>query len=548
MKKRYFFQILFGAVLMALSYPPFNLYPLIIIGIAIVFWRVINAKGIKEVFVDAYFTFFFLQLLDLSWISLSGVRENADRFLIIGGVFVILIYPLYFVLPTLFFYFVYKSSGRKKWVYFTFPFIWIIFEYCQTQTEISFPWLLVGNAFTTALKKIQFIEFTGVFGISLWAVFLSVLLCMVYESLSDIVRELSKSKLWKLRLLLLLLVIIYILPNLYIYRGTWLTDRYKVSVAVIQPNINPWEKWTGKQPVLINTYLNYIRTVVKEHTSLDLIVMPETALPFYFSDVYYEEYYWQFKNLIDSINVPLLIGSPEYVEYSDITKIRKDSKKLKNHGTYYDTFNSAILIEPGKLKENYQRYNKIKLVIGSERMPYQEHFPFLKDLIRWSIGIGSFQTGIDTTVFKLPLNNQATNILFNVAICYESIYPDFFSRFIEKGAEFSVVITNDGWWGKLFGTYQHNQYAVLRAIENRRYIIRCANTGISCIISPEGIISSKTDINKEAIFVSEVYPLTEKTFFTTHKNWLISISIVFIVLFIAFVGLLRISTRRNQTV
>lgn len=545
MKKKYFFQILLSGILMALSYPPFNFYPLIIIGIAIVFWRVANAKQIKETFVNTYLAFFLLQLFDLSWIFLSGMRENADRFLIIGGILVILIYPLYFVLPALFFYFVYKSSGRKKWIYFIFPFIWVIFEYFQTQTEISFPWLLVGNAFTTAVEKIQFIEFTGVFGISLWAVFISVLLCVFYESLFEIVRFVSTRKLWKMRLVLLLLVILYILPNLYTFHRTELTAQRKVSVAVIQPNINPWEKWTGKHAVLVSTYLNYIRTLVREHGALDLIVMPETALPFYFSDSYYEEYYWQFKSLIDSINIPLLIGSPEYIEYSDVTKIRKDSKKFKNQDIYYDTFNSAILIEPGKFKENYQRYNKIKLVIGSERMPYQEHLPFLKDLIRWSVGIGSFQTGIDTTIFKIPLNNQITDVSFNVAICYESIYPDFFSSFIEKGAEFSVVITNDGWWGKLFGTYQHNQYAVLRAIENRRYIVRCANTGISCIISPEGIISSESPINKETIFISEIYPLSEKTFFTIHKNWLVTISAVFVVLFVTFIIVQRVSMRKN---
>ena len=546
MKRKYFLQILLSGILMALSYPPFNFYPLIIIGIAVVFWRVIKSKRLKEVFFNTYFAFFFLQLLGLSWILLSGMRQNADRFLIIGGLLVILIYPLYFVFPAIFFYFIYKSSGRKKWVYFAFPFIWIIFEYFQTQTEISFPWFLVGNAFTTAVNKIQFIEYTGVLGISIWAVLISVLLCILYESISEAIKELFKLNVWKIQLFVLLVVIIYILPNLYPHYKTELMTQNKVSVAVIQPNVNPWEKWSGKQTDLVNTYLNYIRKVVKEYKSLDLIIMPETALPFYFSDAYYEEYYLQIKNLIDSINVPLLIGSPEYIEYSDITKIRSDSKKFKNRDIYYDTFNSAILIEPGKFKGNYQRYNKIKLVIGSERMPYQEHLPFLKDLIRWSVGIGSFQTGVDTTIFKLPLNNKTTDVLFNVAICYESIYPDFFSRFIEKGAEFSVIITNDGWWGKLFGTYQHNQYAVLRAIENRRYIIRCANTGISCVINPDGIMNSKTDINKEAIFVSEIYPLTEKTFFTIHRNWLVLFSTVIVGLFVTFIVLQHIVIRKKQ--
>jgi apolipoprotein N-acyltransferase len=171
------------------------------------------------------------------------------------------------------------------------------------------------------------------------------------------------------------------------------------------------------------------------------------------------------------------------------------------------------LIEKGKGKTQYQKYNKIKLVTGSERMPYQEKLPFLKNLIKWGVGISSYQLGKDTTIFLLDNKYK-----FNTAICFESVFPGFFSDFINKGAQFSVIITNDAWWGKFFGTYQHNQYAVLRAIENGRWIVRCANTGISCIIDPYGNIYDETKINEKALFTGEIGIRNEKTFYTLYGD------------------------------
>ena len=146
-------------------------------------------------------------------------------------------------------------------------------------------------------------------------------------------------------------------------------------------------------------------------------------------------------------------------------------------------------------------------------MPYQDKLKFFKSLIRWSVGISSYEIGRDTTIFKLK-----NKYSFNTAICYESIYPEFFSEFVNKGADFCLVITNDGLWGKLFGTYQHNQYAVLRAVENRRWIARSANTGISCFIDPYGNMTQETEIGKQILFSGEIGINKEKTFYTRHGD------------------------------
>jgi apolipoprotein N-acyltransferase len=317
----------------------------------------------------------------------------------------------------------------------------------------------------------------------------------------------------------LAILILFLLPNFYTELTSSESDfsgfktEERIKVGVVQPNINPWKKWGSKQMELTNDYVNMIRDLANEHPGLDMIVLPETAVPYYLLEPFCNDKFLVFKNLCDSIGIPLLIGTPDVIIYEDPETAPPDAREFKSSGKKYDSFNTAVLIKKSEDKKNHQKYAKIKLVAGSERIPYQQHLTFLKDIVKWGVGISAWQIGKDTTLFTLDSKYK-----FNTAICYESIYPEFFASFIDKGADFSVIITNDGWWGKLFGTYQHNQYAILRAIENRRWIIRCANTGISCIIDPFGNMYHKTEINEKNTFVSEIGIRREKTFYTKHGD------------------------------
>jgi len=303
----------------------------------------------------------------------------------------------------------------------------------------------------------------------------------------------------------------------------------KLKVGIVQPNINPWEKWAGKRQEFISGYIDQINTIKTDHPDVGLIILPETALPYYFRERIFEERLEMLLNVCDSIETPLLIGTPDLVYYKDQNTAPGDAKIMKSSGLKYDTYNSAVLFEPEKDPDDFQKHQKIKLVIGSERMPYQEILSFTKSIISWGVGLSSWQIGQDTNIFTLP-----GEVKFNTAVCYESVYPEFFAGFVNKGAEFSVIITNDGWWGKFFGTYQHNRFAVFRAIENRRWIARCANTGISDFIDPQGNYYLETEINEKANIIHEVGLIKEKTFYTENGDVFSEGCLVTGLLFFAF--------------
>lgn len=507
-----------------LSFPPINLNFLMFAGFAILMHLISETTGLKSLFKKTYLVFFTFALVALSWLMLSGLRESADRFLLLGGLFVLLLYPVIFFVPLAGYYFTVRKFRITKFPHLTlflFPFFWTAFDYLQTMSEFSFPWILTGNAFTGNLNKIQFIEYTGVYGISFWASVIGVLFYYLFTRLKNNYlaknnfefRSASNILLYAAILLTLLTPDFYGLFSSSNNKYTLKSDEEKINVAVIQPNINPWLKWGSKQTALTQQYADMIREAAGSDTKPDLIILPETAFPYYLLDPYYDDKYSIVKNVVDSIGIPLLTGTPDLVVYQDSSLAPVDAKVFKGSGFKYDSFNSAVLLEKGKNKSDLQKYDKIKLVGASERMPYQRKFPFLSELITWGVGLSSYQIGKDSTIFVL--NNRQK---FNTAICYESIFPGFFAAFINNGADFSVIITNDGWWGKLFGTYQHAQYAVLRAIENRRWIVRCANTGISSFIDPYGNIYNQTEIDQKAIIYSGVGIVKEKTFYTLHGD------------------------------
>lgn len=537
---------IFTGILPGLAFPPFNLSYLIIVGYAIFIGIIHSSKNFKQLFFRGYIVFLFFELIALSWLPLSGMRDNADKFLILGGSLTILIHCVLNQIPVFIYYFIYKNSGVFKnqspnhsinqlpnypitqspgLSLIFFPVIFTAYEYFMSLTEVSFPWLTTGNAFTNQLEKIQIADITGAFGISVWALSLSALFYYLFFVLrypDNNVRGIFSRKPLTIAVLIILL---FVFPNFYShfsgsesrFAKNDITDT--VKIAIIQPNINPWVKWGTKSTDLVQTYVESVKSIAEKDSTVELIVLPETAVNFYLLYPGFRDRFMPLKNAVDSTGIPVLIGFPDFEVHTDSARIRSDSRKLTNDN-YYDVFNSAVLLQKNVRESNYQKYAKIKLVIGSERMPYQEKLTFLKNLITWGVGISSYQIGMDTTVFNLD-----DKLKFNVAICYESIYPDFFSKFIKKGAEFSIIITNDGWWGKLPGTHQHNQFAVLRAIENRRWIVRCANTGISGVIDPYGNLYEQSDINEKATIITNIGLRSEITFYTLHGDYVGWISV-----------------------
>ncbi|HRE41287.1 MAG TPA: apolipoprotein N-acyltransferase [Ignavibacteria bacterium] len=523
-------------IIFGLSFPPVNFHYLIFLSLASYISIIIHCDTYTQVAGKSFIIFLFAGLTGISWIALSGFREGADWFIIIGGLFTIFFHTIFYIIPSLLFFFIYKNTQNIKIKYLyliLFPFIWVGFEYLQTLGQINFPWLIVAYTQTYNIDKIQISDITGMFGVSFW-------ICIISVSINYVISLYRNGKYnlksYKLYIFLFLIVTVYLLPSFYKSDYKTEVSEKSLNVGIIQPNINPWKKWGARFKELNLDYITQFNELAKD-SSLSLIVLPETAFPFYLRYEYYDDQYIMFKKEIDSSGIPLLTGSPDLYIYKNNEPIPSDARKFNESGDFYDVFNSALLIKPHEPKDSIVIYNKIKLVAGSERMPYQEKLTFLRDLIKWGVGLSAFQNGRDTVLFEIE------NTKFNTAICYESVFPAFVSEFVKRGSEFIVIITNDGWWGDLPGTYQHNQYAVFRSIENRRWIVRCANTGISCFISPEGKIFDETKINEKISIKGKIYPLSELTFYTKYGDWLAEICLYIILLTVFSILIMKVSKK-----
>ena len=284
-----------------------------------------------------------------------------------------------------------------------------------------------------------------------------------------------------------------------------------IKIALLQGNIDPFEKWEENQEEKnFQIYEDLIRKTLPDNP--DIVVLPETAMPFYLR--YETSYLRRLRFLADSIQIPILTGTLDF-------KYQEENR--------YSYFNAAMLIEPFSLR--LQHYSKFKLVPFSERVPYKNMFPFnlLKHaLYDMALGIGDFSRGKEYTIFTVKEKSEKKTIIedgtpnrqytFSCPICFESVFPNFVRNFVHNGVDFLTIITNDAWFGKTSAPFQHTQIAAFRSIENRISIARCANTGISCFIDPYGRVSQRTGLFKEAAIVSDIALRHSTTFYTRYGD------------------------------
>ncbi|CUT01873.1 apolipoprotein N-acyltransferase [Candidatus Chrysopegis kryptomonas] len=515
-----------SGVLLSLSFPPLKTGFFATAGFVPLLFLIDRVKNYRELFRYSYIAFFFFNLFTLYWVG--GWSKEADPFLMVGCVLLILVHPVLFFLPMWFYMFV-KKNVSGKFHLLIFPFVFVLFEYFRSTTELAFPWLTLGNTQTYYLAKIQFIEFTGVYGLSFLILVVNVLF---YLSLKKIFEE---KKIFSQRSLkyFALGVLIYILPDFYGFYVLKNADEKffkQMKIGLIQPDINPWLKWEGTLSDQINLYMGMTKKLVAENPDVELVVYPETAITYYFLLSPYRYYFNWFKSEVDSLNVAILTGFPDAKFYDDPSQAPPSSHLIKETGQRYDAFNAMGLFLPKN--DKIQKYAKIILVPFGERLPYADTFHFLIEPLQWGVGISSWAKGKDTTIFEMKRKNGDV-VKFSGVVCYESIYPSFVRQFVKKGAEFLAVITNDSWYGNTSGPYQHFQYSILRAVENRRSIVRCANGGISGFIDPYGRVQKKTKFHEKTQIADVVKLNSEKTFYTMYGDLLVYIS--FLVFVFAFV-------------
>ncbi len=479
----------------------------------------------SDLFAYAILTFITWNILTTFWI------KNSDIF---AAAAVILLNTFFMSLTFLFFHITKRKFGYKVGN-FSLIVYWISFEYLFLHAHLTWPWLNLGNSFANNISLIQWYEYTGVLGGTLWILLINLLLF-------KILRLFKKKKKNKIQILnitfFVLLLIIPILTSKKIFKYYKETGK-EIKVALIQPNFDPYnEKYHIPQNDQLSTILNLSDSLVSK--DINYIIAPETAIsdPIWEHNLKSDSSIIRIKDFVkEHLMLNYIIGASTYKKLDDNKKMPVTAKYDAKEGYYHNAYNSALQIDTS----NYiPIYYKSKLVSGVETMPFLYLLRFLENFILDFGGVtGSLGTQKEREVFF----NPNLNISIAPVICYESAFGEHVSDYMKKGANFIFILTNDGWWGDTPVYKQHLNYARLRAIETRRSIARSANTGISAFINQKGeIILSTKWWTKDAI-KSSIRANNDLTFYAKHGDYIGRLA-GFLAVFIFLYAFVRQLTRK----
>lgn len=404
---------------------------------------------------------------------------------------------------------------------FALVLFWIAWEYFHMDWDLSWTWLTLGNGFANTPFLIQWYEYTGVFGGSLWILTSNLFLVQWVDKSRS-----YGSKIYHMPGLIFgikwaLLIIFPIMLSAII----WTNYEEKINpvqVVSVQPNIDPYnEKFGGiSSPEQVKRMFALADKKTTIHT--EFVIFPETAIPNGFNEDHFEEteefqYLFNFSQKYP--NTQIIIGASTFYVFGPNEPISSTARKASS-GEMYDACNTAISYN---ISQTPLFYHKSKLVPGVEKIPFPQLLRPIQDQI-FDLGgtVGSQGSQLERTVYTSQSGTQIAPI-----ICYESIYGEYVGEFVNNGAELIFIITNDGWWGDTPGYKQHAMYAQLRAIEHRRSIARSANTGISCFINQKGMTSQATGWWVPDVISGSINANSKLTFYSKYGDILGRVSLAF---------------------
>ena len=418
-----------------------------------------------------------------------------------------------------------SKRAPKSVAYTVLAAAWVATEYLYIHTDVmSFPWLVVGNGFSGSPWAVQWYEYTGVLGGSLWVLLSNI---AIFEAL-------KKKTAWtKVRAALTVLVPLVVSLVIYWSYGP---QSERVKAAVLQPNVDCYaEKFNNTATKQVRNILDLVSQVPAD---AKIVVLPETALPDMVDD---DEP--QLSASVQGIGRELAKSCPEamaavgastvkYYELGD--KITDTARQIM--GGYCDIYNSAVAIN-GDGTENI--HHKMRLVIGVETMPWW--FKSLSELINLGGVTGQLGRSDKATVF------EKSGVKVGPAICYEGLYGDWFARFVREGADVMIVMSNDGWWGNTPGHKRLFDFCRLRAIETRRAIARSANTGVSGFITSRGDVEQRLDWDQRGVLTQDIELSDRETAYVKYGDWVGRMGLLLTLLGVLYFSAYRVR-RKNHLV
>ncbi|HYW34415.1 MAG TPA: apolipoprotein N-acyltransferase [Balneolaceae bacterium] len=489
-----------AGILLGLSFPPFP-FPFLEFPALIFILRLITlSKSARQAAYYSYPGFFIWNVIVSYWMMLASV---------IAGIAAILANAVLMSLIVMLQYFAQKKFKNGWIIALLQTAFWVSFEYLHLHWDLSWPWLSLGNAWANATAVIQYISATGYLGISFWVMFSSTL---IYQ----IIRQPGKNLKIGASVVLLLFPVISLIQLAFLPASAKKTihSEKKVQVVAAQPNFNTYKSNGGyATPQKALKHLFALSDSVRT-SKTQLILWPESGIYPYITNRSARSYAARqvkkrLKKRAKTWNTTI-IGGTGYLQYfpkNDHPPLPKWAGKIP-----YLTYNAAVGFYPNQTIKVYRKHNLVPVI---ERFPYVRFFNKIDvfGLINWA-SIQQFGEGHQPDQFNI----DGTKV--PVLICYDSIYPGWVRHFIQNGAGFISIITDDGWWGNTSGHIQHFDYARLRAIEFRRWVIQDSNNGTSGVITPDGSVKKRTRFGDRTAFRYNVPVLHKFTFYTRFGDWL----------------------------
>jgi len=398
------------------------------------------------------------------------------------------------------------ARRSRKYALICAPIVVTAFEWAHGQTDASYPWLTTGYM-VVGNDLAQVAEVVGVYGLTFLILCVNVAVSIVWMSRNTLPRR-----------------SIVVASSTLLFVGIWWVLGYALremasltfnkgggtSIALVQPDEDPWEKWSDPR-IQVQRHIRMVDSVRSSGQRVNMVVWSETAIPFPIRDARYSPEWASLRTWVDTSGVSLLTGYSDLFFYPAGEAPPSARTSTLDPTAKFDAFNAAMLVEPGRADIPVHR--KTMLTPVAERLPFADQLTFAMSWFEWGVGISSWGKG----AIREPLQStQGPNI--GVIICIESIYPEVALDLVRNGANVLCVITNDAWYNGTPGPRQHFDIARMRAIEQRRTLIRCANSGITGVILRNGEARAEIPALEPGVLTLPVYPDNERTLFSRIGN------------------------------
>jgi apolipoprotein N-acyltransferase len=496
-KLKWFLAATFSGLLMYVGWVPMPAWVTLLFGFVPLLWLEYDLAQQKPrtsrrwVFIMSYWCFLVWNVATTWWVG-----NTTEPF---SGVLANTLNALLMTVPFMLFHLTRVKLGNRLG-YISLPAYWIAFEFLHLRWDLSWPWLTLGNGLSMYPSVIQWYEYTGILGGSLWIWTLNILVWQLAMNFEEQISNTQRKRL--LASIVALVAIPYSVSLLLYYQGRYdPTDHYRRErVVIVQPNIDPYNTKfdTSTLDAQMQTLFGLSAQLLDSATSY--LVFPETAIPegVYEDQFETDESITQVRQFLKAYpKAQLVTGISGYLRYPSEKQATPTARKLRD-GSFYDAFNTAVQFGA---TGGFQTYHKSKLVPGAEQLPYPEVFKFVE---KYALDFGGTTGTLGKQPYRTVFFNEA-RVGVAPVICYESIYGEYCNEYVQRGADMIFIITNDGWWGNSPGHVQHMYYGALRAIETRRPIARSANTGISCVVNTRGDIQQPQAYGEAAVIKSFFY-------------------------------------------